>query len=96
MPPIKVNFAALDNAQADIVTSAARIKNQLDDLKGYVARLAASWDGDAAAAYQQKQLHWDRAAADIQEVLKAVGVGLGEVNANYQTNERTLARNWGG
>ncbi len=94
MAPIKVTFAELGNAHTDIASSASRINSQLDDLKGYVARLAATWDGDAAMAYRQKQQEWDRAALGINDVLRKIGRAVDEANLNYQTTETANAGRW--
>ena len=65
MGEIKVTFAALEAARADVVGTAARIAGRLDDLRRAVVPLAATWEGQAAQEYRDRQRQWDVAAADL-------------------------------
>jgi WXG100 family type VII secretion target len=65
MGEIKVAFAALEAARADVVGTATRIAGRLDDLRRAVVPLAATWEGQAAQEYRGRQRQWDVAAADL-------------------------------
>ena len=60
-----MTFGALEAARADVVGTAARIAARLDDLRRAVVPLAATWDGQAAQEYRDRQRQWDVAAADL-------------------------------
>lgn len=92
--PIKVTFGALDGAQGDITSTAQRMNQQLDDLKRYLAPMVATWDGEAATRYLEKQRQWDTAAAELNAVLQQVGVAVGTANDSYRHVEQTNASRW--
>jgi WXG100 family type VII secretion target len=94
MSEIKVTFAELSAAQQSVAGTSQRISGQLDELKRYLAPLAATWEGQAAQDYQVKQRQWDTAATDLAAVLVQIGVALGSANDNYQQVERANARRW--
>ncbi|MFC5992701.1 WXG100 family type VII secretion target [Pseudonocardia hispaniensis] len=94
MSEIKVTFGELASAQSTVATTAQRIFGQLDDLKRFLAPLAATWEGQAATDYQARQRQWDSAANDLASVLSRIGVALGAANENYQQVEQTNARRW--
>lgn len=94
MPEIKVTFAALESARADVANTAARIQSRLDDLKRFLAPLAATWEGQAATEYQARQRQWDNAAAGLAAVLARIGVALGEAHDAYRQVEQTNAARW--
>ncbi|GEL16246.1 WXG100 family type VII secretion target [Pseudonocardia asaccharolytica] len=94
MSEIKVTFAELAAAQSNVATSVQRIFGRLDELKRFLAPLAATWEGQAATDYQARQRQWDTAAADLASVLTRISVALGAANDNYQQVERVNARRW--
>ena len=94
MSEIKVTFAALDAAQADVASTARRISGRLDDLRRAVTPLAATWDGQAAEEYQARQKQWDTAAADLARVLVDIGRALGDAEAGYRATENANASLW--
>ncbi len=94
MSEIKVTFGELSAAQQSVATTSQRISGQLDELKRYLAPLAATWEGQAAQDYQLKQRQWDTAAADLTAVLAQIGVALGSANDNYRLVEQANARRW--
>lgn len=91
---IVVTFSALQGAQGDVATTAARIHGQLGDLKKYLAPIAATWQGQAAEEYQAKQRQWDTAAADIALVLDQIGKAIGSANDSYQQAENANKSRW--
>jgi WXG100 family type VII secretion target len=94
MGEIKVAFAALEAARADVVGTATRIAGRLDDLRRAVVPLAATWEGQAAQEYRGRQRQWDVAAADLTRVLADVGRALGEAEAGYRAAEAANANLW--
>lgn len=94
MTEIEVTFAALESAQADVASTATRIQQRLEDLRRYVAPLAATWEGEAAAEYQARQRQWDSAAAGLADVLARIGVALGHAHEAYRQVEHANAQRW--
>jgi WXG100 family type VII secretion target len=94
MSEIKVTFAALETARADVSGTAAGITGRLDDLKRLLAPLAATWAGQAAQEYQQRQRQWDTAAADLTAVLGQIGLALGQAHDEYLAAETVNAGRW--
>lgn len=94
MSEIKVTFAALESAQQSVSGTAGRITTQLEDLKRFLAPMAATWEGQAAEDYRVKQRKWDAASADLTAVLSQIGVALGTANEGYQQVEQANAARW--
>lgn len=87
MSEIKVTFGALSTAQADIRSTWTRINGMLEELEAGLRPVAASWQGEAAMFYQDKQRQWNTAAADIAVVLDQIGRAVGSANENFQLAE---------
>ncbi|MCP2260204.1 early secretory antigenic target ESAT-6 [Streptoalloteichus tenebrarius] len=92
---IKVTFGALSQAQSDISSTANKIEGQLESLKSRLQPLVSTWEGDAAAAYNEHQRKWDEAAADLKQVLNQIGIAVGHALEQYQDAERKNASRWG-
>lgn len=93
MSEIKVTFGALSTAQADIRSTLTRINGMLEELDAGLRPIAATWQGEAALFYREKQREWNTAAADIGVVLDQIGRAVGTANENYQqveTRNRSL------
>lgn len=83
-----VNFAALQQASADIQTALGALSSQLDQLERDAAPLVASWDGAARQAYDQRQARWRSAAENLSGILRDIKVALDESAADYQHTEQ--------
>jgi 6 kDa early secretory antigenic target len=94
MGEIRVSFAALESARADVAQTATRISGRLDELRRFLAPLAATWDGRAAQDYQSRQRQWDTAATDLAAVLGQIGVAVAAANDGYRQVEQANAARW--
>ena len=94
MTEIRVTFGALESARADVAGTAARISGRLDELRRFLAPLAATWEGQAAQDYQGRQRQWDTAATDLAAVLAQIGVAVGAANDGYRQVEQANAARW--
>ena len=56
---IGANFGSLDRTQGHIVTTVGQVNGALDELKGFLKPLVATWEGEASASYQVLQKKWD-------------------------------------
>jgi len=94
MSEIRVSFAALESARADVAQTATRISGRLDELRRFLAPLAATWEGRAAQDYQARQRQWDTAATDLAAVLGQIGVAVAAANDGYRQVEQANAARW--
>lgn len=88
MSEVKVTFASLAEAQSNIASTSQRVASELDQLRSFVARLTAAWDGAARDAYQMQQQKLDTAAAELNQVLAQIGTAVGTANDSYNAAER--------
>lgn len=86
-----VNFAALQQASVSIATAIDTMQAQLGELEREAAPLVSAWDGEAKAAYEQRQATWRRAAADLAATLHAIKTSVDESAAEYLHTERRNA-----
>lgn len=91
---IRVSFAGLQAASANITSQANKVQGSLDDLKARLAPLVAGWEGGAAEAYNVHQRQWDTAAADLQQVLAAIGTAVQRAADDYADGERQNTARW--
>ncbi len=91
---IKVTFGGLEAAAGSISTQAGKVQSSLDDLKSYLQPLVATWTGTASEQYQAHQAQWDKAAADLQSVLAAIGTAVQRAAEDYRDGERNNANRW--
>ena len=87
MSEILVTFGELETARSSIQTTWTNISREMEDLKRYLQPMVETWSGEASLAYQAHQAKWDRAAADLNQVLNQIGVALGTSNENFQAAE---------
>lgn len=91
---VVVTFGEIEAGRANVASTANNVQQTLDELKRFLAPLVSTYTGAAAEAWQQKQAEWDKAAADIQQVLAAIGVALGTANDAYQQAENANTARW--
>ena len=83
-----VNFAALQQASADIQSALGALTNQLADLERDAAPLVATWDGTAREAFDVRQARWRNAAEDLSRILRDIKVAVDESAADYHHTEQ--------
>ena len=91
---VEVTFAEVANAAQQISSAAKTVDQQLDDLRSKVTSTLSGYEGEAAAQYQAAQDKWDKAAADLQAVLAAIGTAVQQAGEAYEQSERTNANRW--
>jgi ESAT-6 family protein len=91
---IKVTFSGLQAAAGSISSNASKVQGSLDDLKQYLQPLVATWSGSASEEYNAHQAKWDQAAADLQQVLAAIGTAVQRAAEDYADGERANAARW--
>ena len=94
MSEIRVSFAALESARADVAQTATRISGRLDELRRFLTRSPPPGRDRAAQDYQARQRQWDAAATDLAAVLGQIGVALAAANDGYRQVEQANAARW--
>jgi WXG100 family type VII secretion target len=59
----------------------------LDQLESDAAPLVQTWDGDAKAAYAQRQQTWRTAANDLANILRDIKTSVDDSAADYLSTE---------
>lgn len=83
-----VNFAALQQASTNIQMAINTMTSQLQQLESDAAPLVSTWEGEAQAAYQQRQAIWRRAADDLAAMLTEIKASVDQSAADYHSTER--------
>ena len=92
---MKVNFAALATASADINTRANGIQSRLDEMDTELQQLVANWEGDAQAAYVAAKADWNQGMIGLREVLTAISGMVTDAQGNYQQMDASNANLFG-
>jgi 6 kDa early secretory antigenic target len=93
MTTIKVDYAALEHAQAQMQVIARTLDEKLDTLKSGLQKM--HWEGSDQAAYHGYQQQWDAAVRDINQILGEIGKAVGIARENYVSTETNNAKLWG-
>ncbi|GLY26060.1 WXG100 family type VII secretion target [Micromonospora sp. NBRC 101691] len=83
-----VNFAALQQAGADIQRALNTLDSQLGQLERDAAPLVASWTGEAREAYAVRQGRWRSASQDLQAMLRDIKVAVDDSATDYLDTEK--------
>lgn len=87
-----VNFAALQQASADITTALDTMRARLDELERQAAPLVSTWDGEARQAFEQRQAAWRRAAGELSMMLHSIKLAVDASAAEYLSTEQRNVR----
>jgi len=87
-----VDFGALEHASQSIQTALNTLHARLDEVSQLGKRLTTNWHGDAKDAYALRQANWERAGADLAQMLRDVKAGVEESMQRYQETEARNAR----
>ena len=82
-----VNFAALQQAGADIQKALNNLESQLSQLESDAAPLVSTWQGEAMEAYAQRQATWRAASNDLQNILRDIKIAVDQSAQDYATTE---------
>lgn len=83
-----VQFGQLAGASSSIQIAVNTMESQLSQLEQDAAPLVATWEGDARAAYDQRQAKWRQAAQDMKIMLSDIKRAVDESLADYQRTEK--------
>nr|BFE64099.1 hypothetical protein GCM10020063_086250 [Dactylosporangium thailandense] len=82
-----VDFGALEHTSQSIQTALNTLHSRLDEVSQLGKRLTGGWEGDAKDAYALRQANWERAGADLAQMLRDIKVGVEEAMQRYQETE---------
>jgi WXG100 family type VII secretion target len=89
---VKVQFAHLSQAGADIKTGSRDIEQILSDMDAQLQKV--TWEGEAQAAYFEAKRKWTEGMAELQRILGEVGNGVDSAVQKYQSMEQHVAQSW--
>jgi 6 kDa early secretory antigenic target len=86
-----VKTAEVQRLSGDMISHANKISNALDGLESKVATLLGQWNGEAQANYHDAQKKWDKAAAEMQQILTTIGQKTSEIANTYDAGDKRSA-----
>ncbi len=84
----RVQFAALESGQQDLVNSLNQLQSTVDGLDSQLQSHLSSWIGSAQQAYLVAKTTWNNAMTDMNTVLGSLGSVVGTASDNYTIAER--------
>jgi early secretory antigenic target protein ESAT-6 len=85
---LRVDHAGLDAAADDLRRTVNDIDGRLDRLEQELAPLRSDWTGNAQQAYIAAKARWDRAIAEMRDLLDETGRSVRQSNLEYQAADR--------
>jgi early secretory antigenic target protein ESAT-6 len=85
---LRVDHAGLDAAADDLRRTVNDIDGRLDRLEQELAPLRSDWTGSAQQAYIAAKARWDRAIAEMRDLLDETGRSVRQSNLEYQAADR--------
>jgi WXG100 family type VII secretion target len=89
-----VEFAAMEQGQADFQRTYASLAGVIDQLESQLAANLAEWNGAAQQAFYDAHLTWNAAMANMQSALGQIGSAIGVAADNYQSAEKAIISRW--
>ena len=91
---LKVDFAGLATAAADIQTGAGKLESTLADMDASLQPLRANWTGEASASYEAAKARWTTALTDMKALLAEIGRAVDSSGSEYKSTETKNAGRW--
>lgn len=89
-----VEFAAMEQSEADFQRTYASLADVLDQLQSQLAANLAEWDGSAQQAFHEAHLTWSAAMANMQDAIAGIASTIGQAHQNYREAEQSIAARW--
>ena len=89
-----VEFAALEQGEADFMRTYSSLSEVLDQLQSQLAANLGEWTGSAQQAFQEAHLTWNAAMSNMQDAIAHLGNTIGQANQNYQEAEQSIVSRW--
>jgi 6 kDa early secretory antigenic target len=94
MTDIYVDHVRLETAAGQLRTHKSTFDEVLGQLESDLAPMIATWSGEARDLYLAKKASWDRAAADLTELLGAIATITENAHGSYVSTVNELAALW--
>jgi WXG100 family type VII secretion target len=89
-----VEFAALEQGQADFQRTYGALASELEQLQSHLAANLSEWDGSAQQAFTDAHMTWVAAMANMQSAITGIAQAIGTASANYQEAEKSITSSW--
>lgn len=86
-----VKTAEVQRLSGDMLSHAKGISTALDGLESKVSSLLGQWSGEAQSNYHEAQRKWDKAAAEMQQILTNIGQKTSEIANTYDAGDKRSA-----
>lgn len=90
--PIFVDYAAMEEAAQALQTASRTIEEKLSELESQLKKI--EWDGQDRAAYMAHKDKWNRAVADMNQLLNQIGGAVATARGGYGDTEQAGVNAW--
>ncbi|ASR34121.1 type VII secretion protein [Prauserella marina] len=87
---IVVDYQTIHTAADDCKVTGGELRGLFEDLKGRLAPLVDSWQGEAQGAWQAVQAEWDTNLEDLEAVLAKIATALPQIADGYQSTDKAV------
>ena len=94
MTAVKVGFAAMTTAAADVKASVTKFAQLMSSMDDALRPLRASWTGEASAAYQASKATWNSQITTTITQLNAIGKAVETSGEDYKATEDSIVKRW--
>src|SRR5688572_12455385 len=91
---MKVDFGMMQTAVGDLDRAITQLDTKLADLDKQARPLVATWQGQAQAAYNERQLAWTKSANELKAVLMSIKKALNESLTEYAATEAGITKSF--
>ena len=96
MTAFRVTPAELLELSRQVQGTAGSIEAELGGLRGRVAPIGATWNGQAQERFQVLYEEWNRSAQGLQQALAGISQLLNQAGMSYDDAERRIAGSFAG
>jgi WXG100 family type VII secretion target len=91
MTDISMSYGSVAELAQHVRNVARTIQQELDDLKGRVARMSTQWHGETKEAYTKLQADWDHNVQDLHHHLSLIANAVGRSPEHYHATDKKIA-----
>lgn len=88
---LAVKYGGLDALTTELGTQAQKLEQDLGALKSAIAQAATGWEGEAATAFQEVMVEWDKHANAIHTALMQIGSKVSQAGGDYRGGDLKAA-----
>lgn len=92
MSAMSVSPAEVNRLAGDLRKNANAIRDHLDTLEGKIAKVRASWSGQAQASYDDAQRKWNKELAEMQQLLETIASKTEQISSGYTDTDSQAAK----